>query len=245
METFQQTKIMMVKEGFENEMNIEEQFNIIAKEYDSNRKKFIPCFDDYYNSTTRFILSNIATPKRVLDLGAGTGLLSYVWYQHCPEAEYVLVDIAEDMLDVARKRFANIKTVSYQTADYAKGLPEADFDVIISALSIHHLEDEEKRSLFAQIYRKLPEGGLFVNYDQFCAGQPGMNDWFDSYWESQLGNSGLTEHDITLWKERRKLDRECAVEEELEMLRESKFKTVKCVYSCQKFSVIVAGKEIK
>ena len=49
-------------------MNIEEQFNLIAQEYDANRKKFIPCFDDYYISTTKFIASNIAEPKRVMDL---------------------------------------------------------------------------------------------------------------------------------------------------------------------------------
>ena len=27
---------------------IEEQFNKIASEYDINRRRFIPCFDDYY-----------------------------------------------------------------------------------------------------------------------------------------------------------------------------------------------------
>ena len=93
-----------------------------------------------------------------------------------------------------------------------------------------------------QIYNKLPEGGLFVNYDQFCAGQDGINNWFDSYWESQLADSGLAERDIELWKERRKLDRECSVEEETAMLYKNNFKNVKCVYSYQKFSVIVAIK---
>lgn len=81
-----------------------------------------------------------------------------------------------------------------------------------------------------------------MNYDQFCAGQAGMDGWFDFYWESQLAESGLTEHDIALWKERRKLDRECSVEEETEMLCKCGFKTVKCVYSYQKFSVIAAIK---
>lgn len=223
-------------------MNIEEQFNYIAKEYDINRKKFIPCFDDYYENTTKFILSNIVKPKRVLDLGAGTGLLSYFWYQQCPSAEYVLVDIADEMLKIARERFAGIDTVSYQILDYSKGLPKGEFDVIASALSIHHLENEEKQKLFAQIYDKLPSGGLFVNYDQFCAGEDGMNEWFDSYWEKQLANSGLSEQDIELWKERRKLDKECSVEEEIDMLSKCKFKTVKCVYTYQKFSVIVAIK---
>ncbi len=223
-------------------MNIEEQFNLIAQEYDANRKKFIPCFDDYYISTTKFIASNIAVPKRVLDLGAGTGLLSYFWYCHFPATEYVLVDIADDMLQIARKRFSGIDTVSYQTVDYSKELPVQDFDAIVSALSIHHLENMDKEKLFKRIYDKLPEGGLFVNYDQFCAGQADMDDWFDSYWESQLAESGLTEHDIALWKGRRKLDRECSVEEETEMLGKCGFKTVKCVYSYQKFSVIAAIK---
>ena len=32
-------------------------------------------------------------------------------------------------------------------------------------------------------------------------------------------NSGLTDRDIELWKGRRKLDKECSVEKEVEMLR--------------------------
>lgn len=223
-------------------MDIEKQFNLIAKEYDENRKKFIPCFDDYYQSTTKFIVSNIAEPKRILDLGAGTGLLSYFWFQHFPKAEYVLVDIADEMLKVAHERFANIDNVTYQILDYTKELPKGTFDVIASALSIHHLEDDEKMNLFKRIYDILPSGGLLVNYDQFCAGQPEMNHWFNSYWEGRLADSGLTEHDIELWKERKKLDKECSVEQEMEMLKQCGFKAVECVYSYQKFSVIVAIK---
>ena len=223
-------------------MDIKTQFNLIAEEYDKNRKKFIPCFDDYYKNTTKFVAANIGKPKRILDLGAGTGLLSYFWYLNYPESEYVLVDIADDMLNIARKRFEGIDNVSYQILDYSNGLPDGDFDIIASALSIHHLEDEEKEKLFACIYDKLPSGGLFINYDQFCAEQAEMNDWFNSYWENHIENSGLTDNDINLWKERRKLDRECSVEKEVEMIRKCNFKTVKCVYSYQKFSVIAAIK---
>lgn len=223
-------------------MDIETQFNLVAEEYDQNRKKFIPCFDDYYINTTKFLNSTIVEPNRILDLGAGTGLLSYYWYQQCPTCEFVLVDIADEMLNIARKRFAGQHNVSYEVMDYSREFPQGEFDVFASALSIHHLEDGEKEKLFAKIYDKLPRGGLFVNYDQFCAGTKEMNHWFDSYWENQLLNRGLTGHDIELWKERRKLDRECSVEEEREMLYRCNFQTVKCIYSYQKFSVIVAIK---
>lgn len=223
-------------------MHIEEQFNLIAKEYDQNRRKFIPCFEDFYQNTTQFILANIDTPKRVVDLGAGTGLLTSFWYQGCPDAEYILVDMADEMLDVARKRFDSIENVSCQLSNYAQVLPDVSFDAAISALSIHHLEDKDKEKLFIKLYDSLPVGGLFVNYDQFCAGNSKLNKWFDTYWERQLTDSGLTPQDISLWKERRKLDRECSVEEEVTMLQNCGFQTVKCVYSYLKFSVIVAVK---
>ncbi|MGM9540635.1 class I SAM-dependent methyltransferase [Anaerovibrio sp.] len=221
---------------------LEEQFNRVAGEYDANRKRFIPCFDDYYDGATRFLLSNIRKPAKVLDLGAGTGLLTYHWYKYSPDTEYVLTDVAEEMLAVARQRFAGVDNVSYLVQDYTKELPEKAFDVIMSALSIHHLEDKAKEKLFRDIYAGLPEGGLFVNYDQFCADSPGMSRWLDSYWEGQLEKSGLSSHDIELWLERRKLDRECSTEAELAMLRRCGFRDVQCVYSYHKFSVLVAVK---
>lgn len=223
-------------------MDIEKQFNQIAHEYDRKRRKFIPCFDDFYISSTNFISSNIDAPKCIIDLGAGTGLLSYFWYQHYPTAEYILIDIADDMLDVARKRFDGIENVSYQVNDYTANLPGDNFDTVLSALSIHHLDEDSKMKLFLKIYNILPGGGLFVNYDQFCAGQPKMNAWYDSYWEKQLYHSGLTQKDIELWKERRKLDRECSVEQQMDALKKCGFDNVMCIYTYQKFSVIAAVK---
>lgn len=150
--------------------------------------------------------------------------------------------MADEMLDVARKRFHGIEKISCQLGNYAKALPDVSFDAAISALSIHHLEDKDKEKLFIKLYDSLPVGGLFVNYDQFCAGNSKLNKWFDTYWERQLTDSDLTPQDISLWKERRKLDRECSVEEEVTMLQNCGFQTVKCVYSYLKFSVIVAVK---
>ena len=114
-------------------MNIEAQFNLIAEEYDCNRRKFIPCFDDYYENSTKFIISSIKKPKKVLDLGAGTGLLSYYWYVQCSSAEYVLVDIADEMLDVSRKRFSGLNNVQHRIMDYTKALPRRDLSRCLSA----------------------------------------------------------------------------------------------------------------
>ncbi len=223
-------------------MSIEEQFNLIAKEYDVNRRKFIPCFEDYYVSSTDFIASNIPAPKRILDLGAGTGLLSFYWHRRFPKSEYVLTDISEEMLNIARNRFHGLENVSFEITDYKQALPTGSFDCIISALSIHHLTDREKAELFSKIYKKLLPEGIFVNYDQFCGGSSKMDAWLDNYWVKKLEGSGLSDTDISLWKERRKLDRECSVEKETEMLRACGFTDLKTVYLNQKFAVIAALK---
>ena len=223
-------------------MQIKEQFNLVAKEYDSGRRVFIPCFDDYYINTTDLIASNIRKPRKVLDLGAGTGLLTMFWYQHFPEAEYILVDIADDMLTVAKERFKGLENVHYQNCDYSEQYRFDNVDTVISALSIHHLTDSKKQELFQNIYNCMPEDGIFVNYDQFNAASKELTTWYNSYWENRLENSALSENDLNLWRERRKLDKECSVEEEIKMLRDAGFSKVDCVYSYQKFSVIIAIK---
>lgn len=55
--------------------NIKSTFNDIAGIYDNQRRKLIPCFDDFYNSAVSVIQLDLKSP-RVLDIGAGTGLFS-------------------------------------------------------------------------------------------------------------------------------------------------------------------------
>ena len=96
-------------------------------------------------------------------------------YKFYPNSKYLLVDIADDMLKVAKQRFQGIENIAYQVLDYKNGLPDNFFDTVISALSIHHLENDEKMKLFERICQTLPDHGIFVNYDQFCAGNGILN----------------------------------------------------------------------
>ena len=51
------------------------KFDDISEKYDEQRKKFIPCFDDFYRVSVSVASVDTETP-RILDAGAGTGLLS-------------------------------------------------------------------------------------------------------------------------------------------------------------------------
>lgn len=219
---------------------IEEQFSDIAGQYDEQRRAFIPCYDAFYGWSTEFLAGCVGVPRRILDLGAGTGLLAQFWLQYFPEAQYVLVDVSEDMLDVSRARFAGQSNFAYTVMDYSKELPDGEFDLIISALSIHHLTEPGKRNLFARVKDRLPEGGVFANYDQFCGTTPLMTRWLDAWWQEKLDQSSLTPEDLRKWRKRRMLDRECSLLAEMQMLQMSGFDAVQCVFSFDKFSVICA-----
>lgn len=222
--------------------NIKKQFNSNVEIYDSGRRYFIPCFDDYYEIGVNILSLMKNDCKSILDLGAGTGLLTKYLYEKFPTAKFTLVDVAEKMLEIAKVRFQGKKNFSYNVSDYSAKLPSGDFDLITSALSIHHLDEEEKRLLYSHIYEKLPKGGCFINLDQFNASSDIINETYNKYWYNYIRHSGITKEEIDRWISRKALDKENTVPKTISMLKEIGFDQTECVYQYLKFGVILAVK---
>ena len=101
---------------------------------------------------------------RVLDLGTGTGeTLAAVLAGHTG-ARAVGVDKSAPMLEAARARLAGLP-VELVVADLADPLPPGPFDLVVSALAVHHLDGPEKAALFARVADALRPGGRFVLAD--------------------------------------------------------------------------------
>ena len=155
---------------------IKDQFNFIAEKYDNHRKCFIPCFDDFYIRAVSLLKNYKTDFMDIVDLGAGTGLLTKVIYEMYPNANYTLIDISKDMLKVAKERFNGMDNFNFLECDYVDNIPVNNCDLICSALSIHHLDDKEK--LYKNIYSKLNGGGCFINLDQFIAKSEKINNLY-------------------------------------------------------------------
>jgi len=219
---------------------VRERFNDVARDYDRGRRQFIPCFDAFYGEAAELVRQSVPTPRLVFDLGAGTGLLADFWVSRFPSTRFVLVDLAEEMLDIARRRFAGRGNVSFVAGDYAVALPDGRPDVILSGLSIHHLTDADKRTLFRRVRAALAAGGVFVNHDQFRHADPALEAAVERAWREKIDRSGLSRDDVAKWLERKALDRECTVPEELEWLREAGFGSAECLFRSGKFAVVLA-----
>ena len=109
---------------------------------------------------------------RVLELGTGTGETALLVRALHPEAHWVGIDSSEAMLARARERLPDADLRLQRLEDE---LPSGPFDLVVSALAVHHLDGPGKRDLFSRVAGVLRPGGVFVLGDVVvpAAGQEG------------------------------------------------------------------------
>jgi len=118
----------------------------------------IPVYDEFQDAVVGASGSGAA---RVLELGTGTGETARRLLARHPEALLVGIDESASMLAAARSELP-AERVSLHVGAIEDALPEGPFDVVASALCVHHLEGELKRDLFARVRSVLAPGGRFV-----------------------------------------------------------------------------------
>jgi len=222
--------------------HIRQAFNRFAQDYDTRREYIIPEMRQFYSTAVWAAESEEPAPA-ILDIGAGTGLMSAYILQKFPQAHLTLVDIAENMLDMARQRFAGRDHTQYVTGDYSTGDLGGPYDIACSALSIHHLDTEDKRRLFRRIFSVLKPNGMFVNADQADGETPYFRERYLEYWNGFLRSGPMTEaqHEEIL-KRRDTLDKNEKLSDQLAWLRDAGFADVDVVYRNRTFIVTVARK---
>ena len=95
----------------------------------------------------------------VLELGTGTGETALRVQAAHPEADWVGIDASEAMLGRARERLPDADLRLQRLEDE---LPAGPFDLVVSALAVHHLDGPGKRDLFSRLAGVLRPGGEFV-----------------------------------------------------------------------------------
>jgi tRNA (cmo5U34)-methyltransferase len=222
--------------------HIKRAFNAVATEYDSQREFVIPDLRQFYTTAVWAAESSVPEPA-ILDIGAGTGLLSALILKKYPHANLTLLDISENMLEIARQRFSGRRNITYLVCDYSQGIPPGPYDLVCSALSIHHLTFEAKRCLFGKIFSALNPYGLFVNADQADGNTPYFRKRYVEYWNEFLNNGPMNASEqAEILKRRDTLDRNEKLSVQLNWLQECGFTDVDVVYRNRTFIVTVARK---
>ncbi len=112
-----------------------------------------------------------------LDLGAGTGNSSRAILHRHPRSTAILADFSAEMMGAGEREMGpyagRYRYVEFDmsTGSWPAAIPEA-VDAVVTSLCVHHLPDERKRGLFAEILTRLVPGGWYLNYDPVRAADP-------------------------------------------------------------------------
>jgi tRNA (cmo5U34)-methyltransferase len=218
-------------------------FTAHAPEYTALRRRLIPEYDKFYGIAVDALrpLANGAGVRRVLDLGAGTGLMTAHVADAFTESRFELLDGSEAMLNEASQSLGEL-VAAVHVRDMAGELPDGPFDAVVSALAIHHLEDADKRDLYRRIFAVLRPGGMFVNSEQVAGPTAEITELYDSHWVDDCLALGATQSELNDALERRKHDRCASVETQLTWLQEAGFEWADCCYKEWGLAVLAAKK---
>ena len=165
--------------------------------------------------------------ERVLDLGTGDGRLLDLLRRDRPEMTGVGLDFSEVKLAAARGGFAGVRSVVLVEHDMTERLTDLGrFDAVVSSMSIHHLEDARKRSLFAEVFELLEPAGVFANFEHVASPTQRLHEAFFAAIEEPLECEDPS-------------DRLVDVETQLGWLRDVGFDDVDCYWKWLEMALLV------
>ncbi|MBW0014552.1 class I SAM-dependent methyltransferase [Mycobacterium sp.] len=139
-------------------------FDDRARRYDHGWRGYL--HHEISSRAADLVIANVRSPKRVLDLGCGSGYLLRVLAGHYPDAtEFIGVDAAPRMVEVANS-LAHDPRLTFAVG-VAEQLPYPDggIDLIVSTTSFDHWTDQQAGLI--ECARVLRPGARLVLVDQF------------------------------------------------------------------------------
>jgi tRNA (cmo5U34)-methyltransferase len=171
------------------------QFHWSPETYLDEIRAEVPRYDDLQRAAVDAIPF---PPKRVLELGMGTGETTRVLLEAYPDAWVIGLDSSPDMVYRLREEYDDV-----QLARMEDPLPDGPWDLVISVLSVHHLQDEAKRTLFRRVReqsRALVIGDVVKADPQVTPIEPGLDfpDTADQLAEWSGGEITWTADDLAV-----------------------------------------------
>ena len=127
----------------------------------------IPGYEELQDEVARETKGTRA--RRILELGTGTGETAGRLLALHPDAHLVGIDSSAEMLTRAREALPDAELLVRRLED---PLPEGPFDLVVSALAVHHLDSAGKADLFRRVADVLRPGGRFVLADVVVPERP-------------------------------------------------------------------------
>jgi tRNA (cmo5U34)-methyltransferase len=200
------------------------EFDLEASAYDQAAPASMPGYSDLHRTLIWGIPFVPTRSFRILELGVGTGTLTAQILENFPHARLTGIDLSPRMIARARQKLRPYRDRVELVAGDLGTFDEASYDVVVSALAIHHLADAEKWRLFRRIHRTLSSGGYFGDADDHLPEDP----IFDSRYGEiaarlQSRSAGGWSSPQAVWHDHEKFDHPSTLTAELAALERAGF----------------------
>ena len=217
----------MVSRGTSTRMRRE--FDREAPGYDRTARASMPGYSDLHRTLLWGIPFIPTRAFRVLELGVGTGTLTEQLLEEFPHAQLTGVDLSPRMISRARTKVRPYRDRVELRAGELDAFEERKYDVVVSALAIHHLSDPEKWRLFRRVYRCLAPGGYFGDADDHLPEDPIFDTRYSqiaSRLPSPAGGAGSWTSPQAVWHGHEKFDHPSTLSAEVAALERAGFRHV-------------------
>jgi len=135
-----------------HERSVENFFDTLTDDYTAAIERCFPRYREMLWALLDY-LPRDRLFNSILELGCGTGNLSVILKKAFPTASLRLVDVSGESLDVCRSRIAQSENCNFDQRDFRNlAFGRNSFDLVVSSISIHHLDSAEKQTLFCQVH---------------------------------------------------------------------------------------------
>jgi tRNA (cmo5U34)-methyltransferase len=224
-----------------DDRSVETFYNRLGPRYSEAIQRCVPRYGEMLRTLIDYIPYDLR-PRRIVELGCGGGDLSALVVERYPEAEIHLVDLAAEMVESCRRRFAGSVKIHYHTLDFAQLDFEAgSFDLVVSSISIHHLDDAAKQALFRRVFSWLRDGGVLAYSDQFRGATDEIYATHLRRWQEEAFRLGCTAEEWDTWmRHQHDHDHHATLEAQLGWLRGAGFALVDCPWRHLLWTVLIA-----
>jgi tRNA (cmo5U34)-methyltransferase len=192
---------------------------------------------------------------KLLELGCGDGALTEELLKTSNGLSATLLDGGENMVQKARERLKGYRDTTFIQAtfqDLLGGKVKLEtYDFCVSSMAIHHLEMDEKASLFRLIASCLRPGGHFVDIDVVLPPSKELEQWYLALWKDWLVHmmdrnnirDEVPEDMIRRYKDPSSMNKPDTLEDQLRALETAGFVDVDCYFKNGIFVVFGGRKQ--
>ena len=144
---------------------------------------FVPRRAEQTEALLQLIPARTDEAFTIVELAAGGGILAEAILQHFPACHYIALDGSATMREQMAQRLATyrdrltILPFLLEEQAWRSALP-SPLRCVVSSLCVHHLDDEEKRILFRDMFAHIEPDGALLLADVIRPATPQIADLF-------------------------------------------------------------------